>query len=83
MRSTLVNMHALDRLLLERFGGKAGRGLALRLSRRRDNSGRLEFLFAPVLTGHSGEDESSAETGHNAWHKHLFVPKRREYRAWT
>ena len=29
MRSTLVNMHALYRLLLERFGGKVGRGLAV------------------------------------------------------
>jgi hypothetical protein len=30
---TKANMHALDRLLLERFGGKVGRGLALELSR--------------------------------------------------
>jgi hypothetical protein len=34
-------MHALDQLLLERFGGKAGRGLALELSRRHDYSNRL------------------------------------------
>lgn len=68
MRSTFVNRDALDQLLLERFGGKAGRGLAVRLSRCRDNSTRAESLFTPVLTycnGHSGDGESSTETGHN------------------
>lgn len=46
---------ALDQLLLERFGGKMG-----------EFSNRLEFCAAPVLTGYTGEDESFAETGHNA-----------------
>jgi hypothetical protein len=27
---------------------------------------RAESLFAPVLTSHTGEDETSTETGHNA-----------------
>ena len=40
----------LDQLLLERYRGKVGRGLAVRLSRRRDNSRRLESLFTPLLT---------------------------------
>jgi hypothetical protein len=62
---TKANMHALAKLLLERFGGKVGRGLALRLSRRRDLSGRLESLFAPVLTSLTVEDESPAEMGDN------------------
>jgi len=33
---TKANMYALDRLLLERFGGKVPRGLALELSCRRE-----------------------------------------------
>ena len=81
MRLALVNMHALDRLLLERFGGKVGRGLAVEVSRGRDLSGRLEFLFAPVLTGHSGEDESPAETEDNARGKLMFVVEERS-EAW-
>jgi hypothetical protein len=59
---------ALDHLLLERFGGKVGRGRAVELSRGCDSSRCLESLFTPVLTncyGHSGDGESSAETGHN------------------
>ena len=65
MRSALVNTDALDHLL-ERFGGKVGRGFAIELSRRRDNSRRVESLFSPVLTSHTEKDESFAETGHNA-----------------
>jgi hypothetical protein len=37
---------ALDRLLLERFGCKVGRGLVLEFSRRREDSNRLGFLWA-------------------------------------
>jgi hypothetical protein len=44
------NARALDQLLLERFGGKVGRGLALKVSRRRDVSTQAESLFTPVLT---------------------------------
>jgi hypothetical protein len=40
----------LDQLLLKRYRGKVGRSLAVRLSRRRDNSRRLESLFTPLLT---------------------------------
>ena len=61
-----AKIYALDRLLLERFGDKMGRGLALQLSGRREFSRRLESLFAPSLTGHTEEDEFSAETGDNA-----------------
>ncbi len=60
---------ALDQLLLERYGGKVGRGVAFQLSRRRDSSRRVESLFTLVLTyqsDHTGEDESFAETVHNA-----------------
>lgn len=60
------NARALDRLLLERFGGKVGRGLALEVSHRRAVSVWTKSLFAASLTGHSGIDESSADTGHNA-----------------
>jgi hypothetical protein len=56
---------ALDRLLLERFEGKVGRGLALDLVRRRAFSAWMESLFAPALTGHSGKDESSVLTEHH------------------
>jgi hypothetical protein len=41
--------HALDRLLPGRFWGKAGRALALRISRPREISRCLESLFTPVL----------------------------------
>ena len=47
---------ALDHLLLERFGGKVGRGRAVELSRSCDSSKCLESLFTPVLRyckGHS------------------------------
>jgi hypothetical protein len=39
---------ALDHLLLERYGGRVGRGRAARLSRRRDKSRRAESLFYGV-----------------------------------
>jgi len=41
LTSTFSNMHTLDQLLLERFGGKVGRGLALELC------GREHFLKHP------------------------------------
>jgi hypothetical protein len=41
---------ALDHLLLERFGGKVGRGRAVELSRGCDSSRCLESPFTPVLT---------------------------------
>ena len=65
---TFVNTDALDQLLLERYCGKVGWGLAVELSRGCDSSRCLESLFTPVLTycnGHSGAGESSAETVHN------------------
>jgi hypothetical protein len=57
---------ALDQLLLERYCGKVGWGLANRLSCQSDDSRRLESLFALGLTSHTEKDESFAETGHNA-----------------
>jgi hypothetical protein len=66
---TFVNTDALDQLLLERYCGKVGWGLAVELSPRRDSSRRVESLFTLVLTwqsDHTGEEESFAETGHNA-----------------
>ena len=59
------NARALDQLLLERFGGKVGRGLAGELSRAHDFSNQMESLFAPDLTGYTGQDESFDATGHN------------------
>jgi hypothetical protein len=41
---------ALDQLLLERFGGKVGRGLALELSRRRNPLSAWTPLFFKVST---------------------------------
>jgi hypothetical protein len=63
---TFVSRDALDQLLLERFGGKVGRSLPVRLSRRRDSSRRVESLFGPVLTSHTEKDETFVETEHNA-----------------
>ena len=60
---------SLDHLLLERYRGKVGRGLAVELSRRQQLVNVHQFRAAPVLTRQSdntGEDESFAETGHNA-----------------
>ena len=65
MRLTFTNRGAPDWLLLQRFGGKVGRGLAAELSRRHDFSTRVEFCAAPVLTSYTGEDESFDATGHN------------------
>ena len=66
MRSTWGNTAALDQLL-ERYRGKVGRGFAIELSRRRDNSRRVESLFTPVLTNYTAKDESSAETRNNGY----------------
>ena len=66
MRPTFINTDALDQLLLERFGGRVGRGLTVQLSRRRGAYTQAESLFTPDLTGYTGEDESFAETEHNA-----------------
>ena len=66
---TFVNTDALHQLLLERYCGKVGWGLAVELSPRRDSSRREDSLFTLVLTSqsdHTGEDESFAETVHNA-----------------
>jgi len=65
VRPTFVNTDALDQLLLERFGGKVGRGLAVQLSRWRSASTQAESPFAPVLTGYTGQDESCTGTGDN------------------
>ena len=56
---------ALNRLLLQRFGGKVGRSLAVQLSRRRDKSTQVKSRVAQVLTGYSGIDESLAEMEDN------------------
>jgi hypothetical protein len=39
------NARARDRLLLERFGGKVGRGLAVQLWRRRHNSTQVKVAL--------------------------------------
>jgi hypothetical protein len=62
---TFVNRGALDQLLLERFGGRVGRGLAGELSRQHNHSAQADSQFTPTLTGHTAEDEYSAETGDN------------------
>ena len=74
---------ALDQLLLRRLAGKVRRCLALEVSRRSELSTQMEFPFTPVLTGYSGKDESSAETGIMARCKLLFSGKRGECRVWT
>jgi N6-adenosine-specific RNA methylase IME4 len=66
---TFVNTDALDQLLLKRYCGKVGWGLAVELSPRRDSSRRVESLFTLVVkcqSDHTGEEESFAETVHNA-----------------
>ena len=68
-----AKVYALDRLLLERFGGKMGRGLAPEYSRRRAHSRRLESLFTPVLTVYSQGSETRSRTRHNARCKLQFV----------
>jgi hypothetical protein len=78
-----ANVCALDQLLLERFGSKVGRGLALQLARRRESSGRVESLFTPALTVCSQDSETRSRTGHNGRCKQMFADKRRECRAWT
>ena len=55
----------LDHLLLRHFAVKVRRCLALEVSRRSELSTQMEFPFTPVLTGYSGKDEFSAETGDN------------------
>jgi len=70
----------LDQLLLRRLAGKVSRCLALEVSRGSELSTQAEFPFTPVLTGYSGKDESSAETGHNGKCKQKYAVERREYR---
>jgi hypothetical protein len=64
-RRSRVERAALDRLLLQRFQGKVGRGLAIQLARRRGASKQAESLFTSVLTGYTGQDESCTGTGNN------------------
>jgi hypothetical protein len=54
------NVRALDQLLLERYGGEVGRGLAVELARRRDVSTQADSLFIPVLT-HLRNDGKDSE----------------------
>jgi hypothetical protein len=54
------NARALDQLLLGRFGGKVGRGLALEVSRQRAVSIQAKSLFTPVLT-HLRNDGKASE----------------------
>jgi hypothetical protein len=63
VRTAIDNTDALDQLLLERFGGRVGRGLAVQLSRQRGAYTQAESLFAPVLTGYTGQDESCTGKG--------------------
>jgi hypothetical protein len=80
---TKANIEKLDRLLLERFGDKVGRGLAVEVCRRREYLNVRKSLFGPVLTVCSQDSETRSRTGHNARYKLMFVVERREYRAWT
>jgi hypothetical protein len=73
----------LDQLLLERFGGKVGRGLALERSRRHEASSQAKSLFGPALTVCSQDSETLSRTGHNGRCKLMFAGKRRGCRAWT
>ena len=59
---------ALNRLLLECFGGKVGRGLAFDLCDRSHFS-----LFGPVLTVYSQGSEIRSRTRHNAKYKLMFA----------
>jgi hypothetical protein len=61
-----AKVHALDRLLWERFGGKGVGGVAVEGSRRCETPRHLESLFAPVLTVCSQGSENRSATGHNA-----------------
>ena len=45
---------ALDRLLLQGFGSKVGRSLAVQWSRRRDHWTQVKCRAAPFLTNYSG-----------------------------
>jgi hypothetical protein len=53
------NLDSLDQLLLERFGGKVGRGLAVELCGRSHFSRRAESLFTPVLTSLRKDSKAS------------------------
>ena len=83
MMLTKANICALDRLLLERFGGKEGLSLALELPRRRNPLSAWN-LFLPRPSPYAARIVKPApERGHNARCKHKFAEKRRECRAWT
>jgi len=62
VRLTFTNRGVPDWLLLQRFGGKVGWGLAAELSRRHDFSNQVEFCAGQVLTGYRGNDESCTGT---------------------
>lgn len=56
---------ALDRLLLGRLGGKAGRGVAADSRERSRLSARTGSVFEPVLIVYSQGSENSSKTGDN------------------
>jgi hypothetical protein len=81
--STFFNMRALDRLLLERFGGMVGRGLAVELSRRHDCPNVRNF-YLPRSSPYSQRVVKPApKQGIMPGCKLMFVVNRRECRAWV
>jgi hypothetical protein len=62
---TFFDVHAPDRLLLGRLGGKAGREAAAESCERSQFAARTESLFEPALTACSQGSENFSETGDN------------------
>jgi len=71
-RRSRVERAALDRLLLQRFQGKVGRGLAIQLARRRGASTQAESLLylPPSSLATLGKMNPAPERGIMARCKH-------------
>jgi hypothetical protein len=61
-----AKVFALDRLLLESFGCKVGRGLAVGMCDPGVSSTRADSLFAPILIVYTQDSENPSEMGDNA-----------------
>ena len=78
-----AKVFALDRLLLERHGGKVGRGLAVELSLREDIP-NVRNLYLPRPSPYAQRVVKPApKRGIMAGCKLMFAVNRREWRAWT
>ena len=77
VRLTFANTDTLCQLLLQRFGGKVGRGLAAELSRRHDFLIEWSFALPRSSRVTVGKRNPSIQRGIMAKHRLMFAVEQR------